>query len=90
MTSLTTHKDGCPAIRGGMCLCVIHVGHGLHYGDCPSGDTYTSTPEPKAKERRERIATAVLAGFAASDNPPATSAVVSLQWADALIAELDK
>ena len=51
------------------------------------------------KDRRERIATAVLAGFAADPNcgpcedrerEIRSLAVSATQWADALIAELDK
>lgn len=44
-------------------------------------------------DRRERIATAVLAGFAAAPGlPPSLKDLVSgaVRWADALIAELDK
>jgi hypothetical protein len=43
--------------------------------------------------RRERIATAVLAGFAAEAGyafDAESMAKVSLAWADALIAEMDK
>lgn len=42
--------------------------------------------------RRERIATAVLAGFAACDEPyqPEDPCDVAVSWADALIAALDK
>ena len=42
--------------------------------------------------RRERIATAVLAGFAACDEPyqPEDPCHVAVSWADDLIAELDK
>ena len=53
-----------------------------------------------AKDRRERIATAVLAGFAADPNTSAINvpreqairrlAIAAVEWADALIAELDK
>lgn len=50
-----------------------------------------------AKERRERIVTAVLSGFAASHGPqlygmPQEELIASraAAWADALIAELDK
>lgn len=46
----------------------------------------------RRKERRERIATAVLAGFAAADEPyqPEDPCHVAVSWADALIAALDK
>lgn len=48
-----------------------------------------------AKERRERIATAVLAGFGAQHGQPwevdpRSTARYAVNWADALIAELDK
>lgn len=48
--------------------------------------------EANKLHRRERIATAVLAGFAADHHGwRAYDAVnVSVEWADALIAELDK
>lgn len=42
--------------------------------------------------RRERIATAVMAGFATIRDVPANTwcAQAAVEWADALIAELDK
>lgn len=58
-------------------------------------------PAEFAKERRERIATAVLSGFAALSSgsrmaedliplPAFAAAMAAVRWADALIAELDK
>lgn len=48
--------------------------------------------EPSVAFRRERIATAVLAGFAAYPGEAARegAAALAVAWADALIAELDK
>lgn len=45
-----------------------------------------------AKERRERISTAILAGFAADNamHSGPDAARMAVMWADALIAELDK
>lgn len=48
--------------------------------------------EEERKARRERIATAVLAGFAASGDEDSTRedlALAAVLWADALIAQLD-
>lgn len=75
------HDTNCPAGAGAIAGTAWASGWKLH-------------DERKAKERCERIATAVMSGFAAS---PLTSgwkgknaARASVMWADALIAELDK
>lgn len=51
-------------------------------------------PDAAIKARRERIATAVLAGLAAdpgtNDQPVRVTAEVAVEWADALIVALDK
>jgi len=72
-------------------LCCHEPSPGPHADFCPLHDT--------AKERRERIATAVLAARFGSLNggeearvisAPSTTARIALLMADALIAELDK
>lgn len=76
-------------------LCCHEPSPGPHADFCPLHDT--------AKERRERIATAVLGGFAAmlgyvdeQQRVPHSGKVLSYvtvearRWADALIVELDK
>lgn len=77
---------------------------GLHDDRAGDGDArvQAATKARRTKERRERIATAVLAGFASvraealrdpsGRQPGTSSAAVSLAvlWADALIEELDK
>lgn len=59
------------------------------------GEEFVPAP-PDLAERRERIATAVLAGFAAkpvdqeADDLDGVAAQAAVEWADALIAELDR
>lgn len=71
------------------CGCAFVWGEGLR--PCPTHD-----PLIELRERRERIATAVLAGFAAYSDPISgpiggLDAVASaIEWADALIAALDE
>lgn len=66
---------------------------GLH--DMPQMGHYCPARTERAKLRRERIATAVLAGFAegvnvSGDDVAQSSAVEAVRWADALIEELDR
>lgn len=57
-------------------------------------DILESTSPPQRDDRRERIATAVLAGFASDSSTVSLTraylAREAVKWADALIAELDR
>jgi hypothetical protein len=83
----------------------VGVASGMFGVDAGDYGTVTNALAREAKERRERIATAVLAGFAShfSTHGPASEdlrlgstqtaelpAISAVAWADALIAELDK
>jgi hypothetical protein len=70
--------------------CPLHE-PGRIYEPCPTcEDHYARSRANAAKERREHIATAVLAGLAAAPEGGEPVVMIALRWADALIAELDK
>ena len=62
---------------------------GVCLSDVSGRHDFTAGPCPALKERRERIATAVLASLAKTEGLP-DAAARALGYADALIAELDK
>lgn len=87
------HDTNCPARDGAIAgaLGFVRVVERSEAFDRREAEVRRKYEAAQAKARRERIATAVMAGFAANpDDSAAGTAALAVKWADALIAELDK